>query len=163
MPKDRGLTDKQAAFVREYLVDLNATQAARRAGYSSANADKIGSELLGKTRVAEAIQGAQARRAERTEITADRVIEEIAAIAFAHMGQYATWGDDRVSLRDSAEVDARAVSEVKQTVSQFGSSVAIKLHDKLSALEKLGKHLGMWKKDPDAQGDPLRIIIVEDE
>ena len=69
------LTPKQQRFVLEYLVDLNATQAATRAGYSAKNADKIGPELLGKTRVAEAIAQAVKARSERTEITQDEVIE----------------------------------------------------------------------------------------
>lgn len=71
------LTDKQLMFVKEYLVDLNATQAAIRAGYSEKNADKIGPELLGKTRVAESIQKAMARRAEKIEITAEYVLRTI--------------------------------------------------------------------------------------
>lgn len=60
------LTPKQARFVQEYLVDLNATAAAKRAGYSAKNADKIGSELLGKTRVSDAIQAAVKQREQRT-------------------------------------------------------------------------------------------------
>lgn len=163
MPSGRGLPPKQARFVEEYLLDLNATQAAIRAGYSQRRASELGYQLLQKPTVAEAIAAAKARRSARTEITADRVLEEIAAIAFAHMGQYAIWGGERVSLTDSSEVDPRAVSEVKQTVNQFGNNVGIKLHDKLGALAKLGDHLGMWKKEPDQQGEPLRIVIVEDE
>ncbi|MDE1179489.1 terminase small subunit [Paraburkholderia sp.] len=69
------LTDKQRRFVDEYLVDLNATQAAIRAGYSPRTADKIASQLLGKTRVAEAIQAAQQERSARTQITADKVLQ----------------------------------------------------------------------------------------
>ncbi len=68
------LTPRQARFVDEYLIDLNATQAAIRAGYSANNADKIGPELLGKTRVAEAIQEAQAKRSERIAISQDDVV-----------------------------------------------------------------------------------------
>lgn len=75
------LTDKQKRFVDEYLVDLNATAAAKRAGYSGKNADKIGSELLGKTRVSQAIQEAIQRRSQRTEVTQDYVIEKLKAIA----------------------------------------------------------------------------------
>ena len=71
------LTIKQETFVAEYLVDLNATQAAIRAGYSAKNADKIGSELLGKTRVKEKIQERMDQRSERTEITADYVLKTI--------------------------------------------------------------------------------------
>lgn len=162
MPSD-GLNPKQRAFVGEYLIDLNATQAAIRAGYSARTARQQGARLLSDAVIAQALTEAQAARSERTEITADRVLKEIAAIAFAHMGQYATWHDDSVSLIDSSEVDPRAVAEVKQTVNQFGTNVGIKLHDKLGALAKLGDHLGLWKKEPEPQGDPLRIVIVEDE
>ena len=69
------LTPKQDTFCREYLVDLNATAAARRAGYSARNADKIGSELLGKTGVAARISALQAEAAKRNEITLDDVIQ----------------------------------------------------------------------------------------
>lgn len=82
------LTAKQDRFVEEYLVDLNATQAAIRAGYSEKNADKIGPELLGKTRVSEAIQAAIRKRAERVEITQDMVTEELKKIGFAKAADY---------------------------------------------------------------------------
>lgn len=83
------LTLKQERFVAEYLVDLNATQAAIRAGYSAKNADKIGPELLGKTRVSEALQAAIKERSERTRITQEQVIEEIGRVAFAEAADYA--------------------------------------------------------------------------
>lgn len=163
MPKARGLNPKQRLFVGHYLKSLNATRAAIEAGYSARNAGKIGPALLGDSRIATAIQRAMDKRAARTEITADRVLEEIAAVAFAHMGAYATWSDDSVSLTDSSEVDPRAVSEVSQKVSRYGNSVSIKLHDKLAALEKLGKHLGMWK-DEAAGGSnpPVKAYPAED-
>ena len=75
------LTPKQERFVQEYLVDLNATAAAKRAGYSEKNAGKIGPELLGKTRVSAAIQEAIQRRSQRTEVTQDYVIGKLKAIA----------------------------------------------------------------------------------
>jgi phage terminase small subunit len=74
MGTDRGLTAKQAAFVREYLVDLNATQAAERAGYSAATAQQMGAENLSKPLIREAIEAGKAARAARTEVTADEVI-----------------------------------------------------------------------------------------
>lgn len=74
MPK---LTDKQTAFVREYLVDLNATQAAIRAGYSERTASRIGPQLLGKTCVREAIEKAQAKRARRVEVKAEDVLRGV--------------------------------------------------------------------------------------
>jgi hypothetical protein len=77
------LTPKQQRFVEEYLVDLNATQAAIRAGYSERNADKIGPELLGKTRVAAAIAAAQQARSDRTGITQDDVLRDWVMLANA--------------------------------------------------------------------------------
>lgn len=76
-PKQRQLSPKQERFVTEYLIDLNATQAAIRAGYSKRNADKIGSQLLGKTRVSQAIAEAKKTRSERTGIAADEVVERL--------------------------------------------------------------------------------------
>ena len=77
------LTPKQTRFVQEYLIDLNATQAAIRAGYSAKTAFAIGHENLSKPNIAAAITEAQAKRAERAEITADRVLEELGEIGFA--------------------------------------------------------------------------------
>ena len=84
------LTPKQQRFVDEYLIDLNATQAAIRAGYSPKTADKIASQLLGKTRVAEAIEQAKAERSERTKITQDDVLKmwhDLAAVDYNEISQ----------------------------------------------------------------------------
>lgn len=78
------LTPKQARFVAEYLVDLNGTQAAIRAGYSSNSAGRFAQELLLKTHITAAIQAAQAERARRTEITQDAVLQRYWAIATAN-------------------------------------------------------------------------------
>lgn len=80
------LTPKQAMFVAEYLVDLNATQAAIRAGYSKRTAGQIGEENLRKPEIAEAIQSAQREREERTHITQDQILREVAAIALSPLG-----------------------------------------------------------------------------
>src|SRR4029077_21128262 len=80
---DKPLAPKQQRFVDEYLIDLNATQACIRAGYSAKMAGKIGWQMLGKTRIADAIQAARDRRAARTDITQDRVLREFAKIGFA--------------------------------------------------------------------------------
>ncbi|WP_213469940.1 terminase small subunit, partial [Paenibacillus dendritiformis] len=82
------LTAKQKAFVQEYLIDLNATQAAIRAGYSAKTARKIGQENLTKPDIQKAIQEAMDARAKRTEITADRVLQELAKIGFANITDY---------------------------------------------------------------------------
>jgi phage terminase small subunit len=86
------LNDKQARFVREYLVDLNATQAAIRSGYSEATAYSQGQRLLKNVEVAAAVAKAQAKRAERTDVTADRVLRELAKIGFSDLRRAVKWG-----------------------------------------------------------------------
>jgi phage terminase small subunit len=137
------LTEKQKRFVSEYLVDLNATQAAIRAGYSTKTADRIGAELLGKTWVAEEIQKAIKKREQRTNITQDRVLEELAAIAFARATDFVSIEDGIVSFVDTFELtDAqrRAISFIEKGA----NGIKLRLHDKVKALEQLGKHLGMF-------------------
>lgn len=137
------LTEKQKRFVAEYLVDLNATQAAIRAGYSAKTADRIGPELLGKTCVSEAIQKAVLDRQQRTEITQDMVIRELASIGFARATDFVHVRDGRVIIDDTDDLtDAQkgAIAGIKE--GKFG--IEVKLHDKVRALEKLGEHLGMF-------------------
>lgn len=145
--EDEALTDKQAAFVAEYLVDLNATQAAIRAGYSADTARAIGCENLTKPYIADAIAEAMRQRAQRTEVTADRVVLELARIGFSDMRRFTTWGARGVTLTSSEALeddDARCVAEVSETTSQYGGSLKFKLHDKVGALTLLGKHLGIF-------------------
>ena len=159
------LTDKQRKFVSEYLVDLNATQAAIRAGYSQKTADRIGPELLGKTWVREAIEAAQKRREKRTEITQDRVVQELARIAFGNSRSVMSWTESGMRLRNSddlTEDEAAIVSEVRETTTKDGGSMALKTHDKLKALELLGKHLGMFEKKPEdpAEGEECGVLVT---
>lgn len=144
------MTPKQARFVEEYLIDLNASAAARRAGYRPNRADVIGYENLLKPEIQSAIEAAQRERSARTGITADRVITEIAKVAFADPRKVMTWGPGGVVLRDSAELtddEAATVSEVVETRTESGCSVKIKLHSKLDALEKLARHVGVYSQE----------------
>lgn len=150
------LTPKQAAFVQEYTLDLNATQAAIRAGYSERTAGEQASRLLANVKIAAAVQEALDARAERTQVSADQVIAELAAIAFSDLRDVATWGEDTLALIDSADISdpaARALREVVATTSQTEHGTTnrlhVKQHDKLKALELLGKHLGMFKERVD--------------
>lgn len=138
------LTPKQQRFVDEYLIDLNGAQAAIRCGYSEKTAKEQASRLLTDVNVAKAVAAAQQERSERTQVTADSVVRELALIGFENMGVYASWGPDGVRLVESSEVDTRPVAEVRETHSKYGTSVSFKLHDKVAALEKLGKHLGIF-------------------
>ena len=132
-----GLSPKQAAFVAEYLIDLNATRAAIRAGYSERTAGWTGCRLLRNAAVREAVEREQARRAERTGITADRVLAELANIAFADPRDLMEWGPDGVTLKDSA-----SLAEVAEG---SGGTLRLKKHDKVKALELLARHIGMFR------------------
>src|SRR5205085_2965101 len=141
------LNDRQARFVAEYLVDLNATQAAIRAGYSARTAYSAGERLLRNVEVAAAIAEAQAARSRRTEVTADRVVLELARVAFGDPRRVMSWGPDGVKLRPSAELadeEAAIVAEVGETTTKEGGTLRVKTVDKLGALRLLGQHLGMF-------------------
>lgn len=156
-------TAKQQRFVEEYLKDLNATQAAIRAGYSYKTADQIGSELLQKTSVKEAVKIGMAKRSARTGVTQDQVLNELRRIAFGSMADLAKWNASGVSFRDSdhlSEDELANVSEVSESTNQHGGSLKIKQFDKVKALELLGRHLGMWNDKLDiSEGDrPLKDL-----
>lgn len=141
------MTEKQKRFCEEYLIDLNATQAAIRAGYSPKSADEIGRQLLGKTGVSAEIQRELAKRSKRTGVTQDRVIRELAKIAFANSKDIIDPETGKIKPGITAD-DMAAVAgiKVKMSESDHGSSEEreVKLADKTKALELLGRHLGMW-------------------
>lgn len=168
------LTEKQARFVDEYLVDLDATKAAKRAGYSEKTAGAIGFENLKKPEIQDAIKFAMDARAKRTGITQDRVLLELARIAFANGTDFArivstpvptTVVDEegniqqviqpvqRVELVDTDRVDPEkraAIAGIKE--GKFG--IEVKSYDKIRALELLGQHLGMFS-GKEAQDDKI--------
>lgn len=161
----RKLTAKQKKFVDEYLIDLNATQAAARAGYKDPN---FGRQLITKTNVSGYIQKKQSLREHRTEITQDRVLKELANIAFANGTDYAKVvkiGD--MSMVGIVPTDALSVEQKSAVacIKQTQAGVEIKLNDKLKALELLGKHLGMFdgreKPEDDEEDDNLYNAIAE--
>jgi len=142
-----GLTSKQEAFVKEYLIDLNATQAAIRAGYKENAAGVVACQNLKKTSIKEAIAKEMELRQERTRVTQDKVVKELAKLAFSNMRSFVTWGPQKVTILDSgmlSEDDAACVMEVSETTTNAGGTVRFKLYNKKDALELLGRHLGMF-------------------
>lgn len=154
---DAALSPMRKLFVQEYLVDLNATQAAIRAGYSPRTAYAQGNRLLKDPEVRAEIDKAMELRALRTGITADRVLEEIGKIAFCKLGDYVKFGKAGVEIKESEDVDTAVLAEVSETITVAGGSKKIKLHDKMKALELAGRHLGMFK---DGIDQPREIKIV---
>ncbi len=146
MPK---LTDKQKEFVRQYLVDLNATQAAIRAGYSMKTAYRQGADLLQKTSIREAIEKAQAKRARRVEVTQDYVLSNLVEVVERTMQRAP------VTNRKGEQV----TDEEGRAVWTFDAKNANR------ALELLGKHLGIFTDKIRAEvsgpdGGPMASEIV---
>ena len=147
----RELSEKQKRFIEEYLVDLNAAQAAIRAGYSPKTAKEIGCENLTKPNISSAIAEAMAERAKRTEIDQDRVVLEIARLAFSDVRKLF----DGTRLKRMDEIDdatAAAISSVKVSTRQVGEGevehiAEIKFWPKTTALEQAGKHIGLFGAD----------------
>ena len=152
------LTERQKRFCDEYLIDLNATQAAIRAGYSKKTAKVIGSENLTKPDIAARIEKRRAAQIKRTEITADRVLLELARIAFVDGSAFATItarGKVKFTPTDEITNDQKAViAGVKN--GKFGTE--IKTNDKVRALELLGKHLGLFDGDRSPSDEGVQII-----
>jgi phage terminase small subunit len=148
------LTEKQKIFADEYLIDLNATRAYRVA-YPSVKKDDVAAaaavRLLRNVKVADYIEKRMQERQERTEITQDRVLKELAVIAFAKATDYAEVKNGAVFIRDTAELSeaqVRAIAGIKE--GKFG--IELKLNDKEKALELLGRHLGMFKDKVELSG-----------
>jgi len=156
------MTNKQKAFVDEYLVDLNATQAAIRAGYTPTNADNIGGQLMAKSRVAEAIARAMAERSRRTGVTADRVVNELAKIAFSNIYDIVDVNYGLVK-GDASRDDRAAIQSVKVKNSDIGVEREVRLYDKLRALEQLGRHLGLFNDKFKLDGNVQIIFSGEDQ
>lgn len=178
------MTERQQRFCDEYLIDLNATQAAIRAGYTAKYANTNAAKLLQNTTIAEYIAQRKAERVQRTEITQDMVLRELANIAFSNAADYAAvvekdvvlTGENGTAIKvydedgnpvkyktvepvltsELTEDQKRALSVIKKGRDGF----EVKPYDKVKALELLGKHLGMWtdKLELDADMD-LNITV----
>jgi phage terminase small subunit len=159
------LRPKQQRFVEEYCTDWNATQAAIRAGYRAKRARQIGYENLTKPDIQAAIQARQQALQGRCEVTQERVVQELAGIAFSDLRHYVQWGPDGVRLEPSATLTpahSRVVKQVVETVTKEGQTLRITLHDKVSALDKLARHLGLYQgQDPEEPFGKGMLRLVE--
>lgn len=159
------LTPKQIRFIDEYLVDFNATQAAIRAGYKAKNAYQIGSENLKKPQIQAEITRRQEDLQNRTEISQDRVIKELARVAFANATDYVKVESGGVHVRANSDLtdDQRAAIA---SIKRGARGIEIKLCDKIKALELLGRHIGMFNDKlalSGTDGGPLTFKWADDE
>lgn len=159
----RGLTARQARFIEEYLVDLNATQAAIRAGYSQKTAYCYGHENLRKPEIQAMIGVRQAELQAAVEVRQKDVLTEYLALAFSDMREHASWGPDGVELTDSTHLTAKAAKAVQEVTSTKRSTTRtdaegasyttvevqtrIKLYNKQAALRDLAEHLQLFSQD----------------
>lgn len=169
------LTARQQRFVDEYLIDLNATQAAARAGYSARTANEQGARLLAKVSVRSAIAEAMRAREKRTHITQDRVLQELARIAFFDIRRL--YREDG-SLKNPSELDDEAAAVLagidvveQQTVSVEDGEVTrlptftkkAKVFDKGTALTLAMRHLGMLQDKVEHSGSiatpELKLVL----
>ncbi|MGH6976102.1 MAG: terminase small subunit [Stellaceae bacterium] len=138
------MNERERRFVAEYLIDLNASAAANRAGYSGKQCAWRAHKLVRRHDIAAAIAKAETERAEDRRVTADRVLAEFARIAFADMRDFVDWGPDRFALRDRnllSDWHGGAVAHVEPPGN--GKVASIRLHDKHAALEVLARHTGL--------------------
>jgi phage terminase small subunit len=176
------LTAKQRFFVREYLLDLNATQAAIRAGYSRRTASEIGYENLRKPQIMSAIEEALRQFG---DITETKLIEELSQLAFSDIGNVVAWVNDveragtgdfghpegeaagetrvitaRVTILPSATMDPAVRAAVASISQGAGGQLRVKMHDKIAAIDKLARVLGMYRDKSDVTSDSTQIVPV---
>lgn len=156
MSRRKPLTERQERFCAEYIIDCNAKLAAIRAGFSKNAANRAGYRLLQIPALQDRIATLQKKVADKVEVTATRVIEELAAVAFANMSQYI--GAKGIDLSTLSRDQWAAVQEVTFD----GKDLAkFKLGDKLQALELLGKHLKLFTDKIEWLGDSSFVKLLE--
>jgi len=150
------LNDRQARFVREYLIDLNGTQAAIRAGYAPKAAQEQSSRLLSNAIISAEIERLRSRQMDKLEITSERIIRELALLGFSNMKDYIRVTEQGSALVDLSELDRDRAAAIQQiTVEEYVEGhgydaervrkTKFKLSDKRSSLELLGKHTGVFE------------------
>ena len=180
------LTEKQKRFCDEYLIDLNATQAAIRAGYSPKGMNKRVTRMMANEGIMNYIQQHMKDREKRTEITQDKVLKELAAIAFSNGSNYAKVVEkkaynekgepiideetgqqltykvvDMVLTDDLSDIDKKAIASIKRGK----NGIEVSTCDKVRALELLGRHLGMFTNKVEVSGNvnnPFENLTTEE-
>lgn len=183
------LTAKHRAWLREFKISRNATEAARKAGYkgSQGTLRRIGHQVMNHPAVAAALREHESELEEKFELTADRVIDELIDMAFGNIGDVLDWDSDDVRMKpkdkmsrrgvkyiDSIKVDKELVrvkkrgrrrddeeQEEKQVPVVTGIKVTTLGKEKVKALELLGKHTGLWKDGRSGADPDARRAVLE--
>jgi len=157
------LTLRQRRFVREFLagppgVRGIAVRAAERAGFNVTH-DAVGYQLVRKPEIRKKIQ----RHLAKLDITTDDVLEEFRRIGFSDMRKFVEWDGSDVTLKPSDQLtddDAAAVAEVSKTETKDGGSIKFKLHDKVAALQHLGRILGAFKDQDPPERKIINVAVI---
>lgn len=144
------MNEKHERFCQEYMLDLNATQAAIRTGYSEERAAVTGSELIARDDVQKRISALKKERSQRVSLEADQVIKELAAIAFSNISTFVSIkiidGAPTLEFSDFSKLSQSDLSAIAQ-VSQGRYGIRLRMHGKVSALDMLMRHLGLYESD----------------
>jgi phage terminase small subunit len=148
-PQFAELSAKQKRFCEEYLVDMNGTQAAIRAGYAPKAARIQAVQVLSIEKVQNYLQKLKNEQSKRTGITADLVLKELAAVGFSKITDVLDIDDEDVPLKKNISNKAKSAiqaitSNKKRTEFGVDRTISVKMHNKIGALEKLGTHFGLF-------------------
>ena len=177
MPASKdSLNARQLAFCREFCIDLNASAAARRAGYSQRTAGRHAADLMQDPRIQAEIQRLTAAKAARASMEADEVVEQLVNIVRSDISDVMTWGmseveDDEglpngvailrpnVTVFNSADLPRSITGAIAEVSMTDKGTFKVKMHDKGAAIDKLMRHLGMFEKDNKQVADGLAMLI----
>ena len=161
------ISEKQQLFCQEYLIDLNATQAAIRAGYNSRSANKNAARLMVNDGIRDEISRLQEQRSKATGIAAEHVIRELAFIAFANIRSLFNADGTMIPVHELDEASARSIAAIDVVNEHINTDngtttkrfkLKVRLNDKVRALELLGRHLGMFN-GPNSTSAPVGNVV----
>ena len=168
------ITDRMQKFVDEYLVDFNGTKAAERSGYSADSAQEIASQLLARPDIRELVAEGQKAITERTQTFQDSAVAELKIVGFSDLADFLTVKEggivEQKPFNELTKEQTKCIKKIKQVVRSTHAAdgsilhqtatLEIELHDKLKALELLGRHLGMFNDSLRLEGAlPLQIFF----
>lgn len=145
----QSMNPRHRLFAEKFVIKPNIADAYLAAGFTAKNrkiASSNGSKLLAREDVQVYIQELQDRRSQRLEITADRVLQEVARVAFATIGDVTEWENNQMKVKDSRDINEdvmAAIAEVSETRAKGSVTLAVKMHAKTKALGQLMKYLGI--------------------
>lgn len=160
MPKTKPLLKPQwLKFIQEYIILGNAAEAARRAGYAEKWADRMGHALIENNRVKAEINRQVTKTLSHRDVTKKRILSELARVAFGSLDDVATWSKTSVKFIASKDLDRGAKAAIQEISQKTGNTNErkIKLHDKVKALDTLGKYMNLDKGEVDEGKNEIKL------